>query len=156
METKSEASAPSSTGKQLYQCPMHPNVVMDHPANCPICGMELEPIEKVKMEGIAGRAPVQLTNVQEQLINIRVAPVERAEAAKTLRAVGFITYDQTKVADSTARLKVGSGNSTSISRGKRCGRASLCWRSTVRIFIPRSRNICSPIKEIRGARKTQG
>jgi membrane fusion protein, copper/silver efflux system len=105
METKSEANAPSSTGKQLYQCPMHPNVVMDHPANCPICGMELEPIKEVKMQGIAGRAPVQLTNVQEQLINIRVAPVERAEAAKTLRAVGFIGYDETKVADLNSKVK---------------------------------------------------
>ena len=105
METKSEASAPSSTGKQLYQCPMHPNIVMDHPGNCPICGMELEPIEKVKMEGIPGRAPVQLTNVQEQLINIRVAPVERADAAKTLRAVGFIGYDETKVADLNSKVK---------------------------------------------------
>ncbi len=105
METKSEASAPSSTGKQLYQCPMHPNVVMDHPGNCPICGMDLEPIEKVKMEGIPGRAPVQLTNVQEQLINIRVAPVERAEAEKTLRAVGFIGYDETRVADLNSKVK---------------------------------------------------
>ncbi len=105
METKSEASAPSSTGKQLYQCPMHPNIVMDHPGNCPICGMDLEPIEKVKMEGIPGRAPVQLTNVQEQLINIRVAPVERAEAEKTLRAVGFIGYDETRVADLNSKVK---------------------------------------------------
>ena len=105
METKSEASAPSLAGKQLYQCPMHPNIVMDHPGNCPICGMELEPIEKVKIEGIPGRAPVQLTNVQEQLINIRVAPVERADAAKTLRAVGVIGYDETKVADLNSKVK---------------------------------------------------
>ncbi len=105
METKSEASAPSSTGKQLYQCPMHPNVVMDHPGNCPICGMELEPIRQVKEKGIAGRGVVRLSDVQRQLINIRVAPVERAEAAKTIRAVGFITYDETKVADLNSKVK---------------------------------------------------
>ena len=81
---------------------MHPNIVMDHPP-LPIYGMELEPM--VKMEGIPGRAPVELTNVQEQLINIRVAPVERAEATKTLRAVGFIGYDETKVADLNSKLK---------------------------------------------------
>jgi Cu(I)/Ag(I) efflux system membrane fusion protein len=105
METKSEVRAASSAGKQLYQCPMHPNIVMDHPGNCPICGMELEPMKKVRMEGIPGRAPVQLSNVQEQLINIRVAPVERAEAAKTLRAVGFIGYDETKVADLNSKVR---------------------------------------------------
>ncbi len=26
-----------------YTCPMHPEIVRDHPGNCPICGMALEP-----------------------------------------------------------------------------------------------------------------
>ncbi|MBA3238112.1 MAG: heavy metal translocating P-type ATPase [Parachlamydiaceae bacterium] len=26
-----------------YTCPMHPEVIQDHPGNCPICGMSLEP-----------------------------------------------------------------------------------------------------------------
>ena len=28
----------------LYTCPMHPEVVQDHPGNCPKCGMALEPM----------------------------------------------------------------------------------------------------------------
>lgn len=28
----------------LYTCPMHPEVKQDHPGDCPICGMALEPI----------------------------------------------------------------------------------------------------------------
>ena len=27
----------------LFTCPMHPEVQQDHPGNCPICGMTLEP-----------------------------------------------------------------------------------------------------------------
>lgn len=27
----------------LYTCPMHPEIQQDHPGNCPICGMTLEP-----------------------------------------------------------------------------------------------------------------
>ena len=30
----------------LYQCPMHPSVVQDHPGNCPICGMKLIELKK--------------------------------------------------------------------------------------------------------------
>jgi Heavy metal binding domain len=32
--------------KQKYTCPMHPDVVMDHPGNCPKCGMKLVPMEE--------------------------------------------------------------------------------------------------------------
>jgi len=31
--------------RQKYTCPMHPEVVMDHPGNCPKCGMKLVPLK---------------------------------------------------------------------------------------------------------------
>lgn len=31
--------------KTIYTCPMHPEVQQDHPGFCPICGMDLEPME---------------------------------------------------------------------------------------------------------------
>ncbi|PYI84520.1 MAG: hypothetical protein DMF09_07800, partial [Verrucomicrobia bacterium] len=27
--------------RQKYTCPMHPEIIMDHPGNCPKCGMKL-------------------------------------------------------------------------------------------------------------------
>jgi len=41
------ASAPTSTAssKQMYQCPMHPQIIMDHEGDCPICGMKLVAME---------------------------------------------------------------------------------------------------------------
>ena len=48
--------------KTLYTCSMHPQVVQDHPGDCPICGMKLVPIRKQpstaaekKGNGSAGR-----------------------------------------------------------------------------------------------------
>ena len=30
--------------KQLYTCGMHPQIIRDHPGDCPICGMKLQPV----------------------------------------------------------------------------------------------------------------
>jgi hypothetical protein len=37
-------SAIQSAVKQLYTCPMHPEVISDHSGKCPKCGMNLVPV----------------------------------------------------------------------------------------------------------------
>jgi membrane fusion protein, copper/silver efflux system len=39
-------SKQTPTEKTLYTCSMHPQVVQDHPGDCPICGMKLVPMRK--------------------------------------------------------------------------------------------------------------
>lgn len=39
MDTAGEVEA------QLYTCPMHPEILQDEPGSCPICGMDLVPVE---------------------------------------------------------------------------------------------------------------
>ena len=43
---KREELAAANAEKTLYTCGMHPQVVQDHPGNCPICGMKLTPVHK--------------------------------------------------------------------------------------------------------------
>ena len=42
-----DAAVPGGT----YTCPMHPEIIRDHPDACPICGMALEPREVTIEEG---------------------------------------------------------------------------------------------------------
>src|SRR6266566_9273970 len=42
------AMANPSPTAQKYTCVMHPEVVMDHPGNCPKCGMKLVPLKQNK------------------------------------------------------------------------------------------------------------
>lgn len=44
-----------------YHCPMHPTVVQDQKGSCPICGMDLVPIEDSKPAGVAATSPDQPT-----------------------------------------------------------------------------------------------
>jgi Cu+-exporting ATPase len=39
-----EDPAPIGSGP-IWTCPMHPQIRVDHPGNCPICGMALEPLQ---------------------------------------------------------------------------------------------------------------
>lgn len=42
-ESASEHDVSPAPKSAFYTCPMHPEIVRDHPGSCPICGMALEP-----------------------------------------------------------------------------------------------------------------
>jgi len=44
--TAPATNAPAA--KQLYTCPMHPEVISDKPGQCPKCGINLVPVEMTK------------------------------------------------------------------------------------------------------------
>lgn len=81
----------------LYQCSMHPSVVSDEPGTCPICGMDLQPVQNLDAPGIPGRAPVNLSEQQRQLININTVEAIRRPFTVTLEALGVVEHDESKV-----------------------------------------------------------
>ena len=88
-------AASTSAAKQLYSCSMHPQVMLDHPGNCPICGMALTPIHMAAHGGTAAGAggaaasqDVVIDPVVVQNMGVRVAKVMRGELRETVRAVG--------------------------------------------------------------------
>ncbi|MGA2174838.1 MAG: efflux RND transporter periplasmic adaptor subunit [Verrucomicrobiota bacterium] len=55
-----ENGGAAQAAKTLYTCGMHPQVIQDHPGNCPICGMKLTPIRKqAGVENAAASAGAQ-------------------------------------------------------------------------------------------------
>jgi multidrug efflux pump subunit AcrA (membrane-fusion protein)/rubrerythrin len=53
------ADATVTQGKTLYTCGMHPQIIQDHPGNCPICGMKLTPIRRQASDSQAGERKVK-------------------------------------------------------------------------------------------------
>ena len=144
--------------KQMYHCPMHPEIVSDTPGDCPICGMRLVPIPAVSpapataagaqpvpaVAGGAGAAPggaapgaagssgqaptgnmpgmpgmaaspsrpsgAQLPSVLDLGVDrARLAGVRSAEATwgsvtRTVRAVGTVAIDETRVRQITTKI----------------------------------------------------
>ena len=54
-----------------YTCPMHPQVIQDGPGQCPICGMDLVPVNK----GDANSNDLMLSDSQVKLANITTQTV---------------------------------------------------------------------------------
>jgi Cu(I)/Ag(I) efflux system membrane fusion protein len=85
-----------------YSCPMHPTIVLDHPGECPLCGMQLVPVQDGAAPpggpaAIDGLATVGIDPRRQQLIGLRLAAVERGEVGGELRTFGRVTVDETRV-----------------------------------------------------------
>jgi Cu+-exporting ATPase len=52
---------PFLPGATIYTCPMHPEIEQDHPGDCPVCGMPLEPKEAAAEDEYAAREIRDLT-----------------------------------------------------------------------------------------------
>ena len=97
-----DAPLPVPGKKQMYQCAMHPQVILDHPGDCPICGMKLVPMEgevpkEPVSEGSAAHVPVTIDPERQQLIGLTTAEVVAGPISSELRAVGRVTVDETRV-----------------------------------------------------------
>ncbi len=79
---------------QYYTCGMHPWVILPKPGDCPICHMELTPIDPDKFTGEIVIDPVIVQNM-----GVRVAPVVTGPLTKTIRTVGTIDYNERAVRD---------------------------------------------------------
>lgn len=81
-----------------WTCSMHPQIRMEKPGNCPICGMVLIPLDESTdtSEKIASNEIV-LTEEAIQLANIQTTMVEKSDAAKEIRLLGRVKPDERRM-----------------------------------------------------------
>jgi len=98
------AAAPSSPAggdhKVLYyEDPMHPWYRSDKPGIAPDCGMKLVPVYASEGGAEAPLTPggVQISPARQQLMGVTTAKVEYRTLHKTIRAVGQVTIDETRL-----------------------------------------------------------
>ncbi|WP_157526389.1 HlyD family efflux transporter periplasmic adaptor subunit [Mucilaginibacter sp. P19] len=91
---KTTAVANQAKSEVKYTCPMHPQVLEDHPGSCPICGMTL-----VKKSGQASEgAGISLNTVLQPVNSTVVSSVktitpEQKEVPTTISADGYLDFD---------------------------------------------------------------
>lgn len=102
MATHEVLAAPAGA-EQVWTCSMHPQVRLDRPGKCPICGMPLIPADAAAA-GPAGEPMLQLSDHALAMASVETSAVERREVFHELHAVGKVEYDETSLATITARV----------------------------------------------------
>jgi membrane fusion protein, copper/silver efflux system len=84
----------------IWTCSMHPQIKLNQPGKCPICGMDLIPL---KFDSQVGLREIRLSKQAENLANIEVVPAIRKEFYLPVQMVGKISLDETRSKKITAR-----------------------------------------------------
>ncbi|CUS94387.1 efflux RND transporter periplasmic adaptor subunit [Candidatus Kryptonium thompsonii] len=85
-----------------YKDPMHPWITSDKPGKAPDCGMDLVPVYEGEEESEPGIIRIDLAIVQN--IGVKIEPVKRMRLTKTIRTVGRVDYNETKITVLTTKI----------------------------------------------------
>ncbi len=82
----------------VWTCSMHPQIKMDNPGNCPICGMELILLESSGGgEETIGSNEIIMTPEAIQLANIQTSVIGKSNALKEVRLLGRVKPDERRL-----------------------------------------------------------
>ena len=88
-------------GTQVWTCSMHPQIRMPEPGLCPICHMELVPVEDDDPEVVGERVFVT-TPEAAALMDVETVPVQRKRVSVEVPMVGKVEYDERLVKNITS------------------------------------------------------
>ncbi|MCW9707531.1 efflux RND transporter periplasmic adaptor subunit [Fodinibius salsisoli] len=87
-------------GNIVYTCSMHPQIRQNEPGNCPICGMELIPVDQEEQD----ETVFTMTEAAVKLAEIQTTRVERRIPKLEVRLPGRIAADERRISSITAQF----------------------------------------------------
>jgi len=91
-----DAITPTSTST-TWTCSMHPQIKLPKEGKCPICFMDLIPLESGHDDQL-DLNQLKMSETARTLARIETSPVRYGQAEAEIRMVGKIDYDETRVA----------------------------------------------------------
>lgn len=89
-----------------YTCPMHPHYISSDPdAGCPICGMDLVPMESGSQDATGDSAAIAVSPEMIQTMGVRTAEAAVAEFGRVVRAFGNVEPNTRREAISASRFE---------------------------------------------------
>jgi Cu(I)/Ag(I) efflux system membrane fusion protein len=88
--------------KTIWTCAMHPQIRMDKPGQCPICGMDLIPLQK--SDNPVDDQSLEMSEAAMKLAEVQTSVVGKGSAAKELLLYGKIQPDERRLQSQTAHV----------------------------------------------------
>jgi RND family efflux transporter MFP subunit len=112
----SKRAAPAASQRRVlyYVDPMHPAYTSDKPGIAPDCGMQLQPVyaddagtgtPRPELPAAMPPGAIRISPERQQLIGVKFATVEHGAASRSIRTVGKVTFDETRVAHVHTRIE---------------------------------------------------
>ena len=89
----------------IWTCSMHPQIRMDHPGLCPICAMDLIPLDNSSQDSeIYSADEILLTESAMKLADVQTIHVNRTYPDKQVLLLGKVMADERNITELTARF----------------------------------------------------
>lgn len=87
-----------------WTCSMHPQIRMNEPGQCPICGMDLIPLTEYSADGLdIVPEAILMTEAAMKLADIQTITVQKSYPDKEIYMLGKVKPDERNIAELTAR-----------------------------------------------------
>ncbi len=96
-----EAAQTADAEAEVWTCSMHPQVRQPEPGKCPICAMDLIPVEE-EVDKDIGQRQLKLSASAMALANVQTAVATRQPVSKQVRLYGNIAVDERRFKTITA------------------------------------------------------
>lgn len=94
----------SAAADEVWTCSMHPQIQQPEPGQCPICGMDLILADMGDPSADSGPRAMSMSESAMGLADIQTQRLQRLFPIVSVRLVGEIDYDETRVRSLTARF----------------------------------------------------
>ena len=99
--TQSSHEQTETSRAEMWTCSMHPQIKLPKPGKCPLCFMDLIPLE-IGIDDDLGPRQLKMSKAAKQNARIVTTEARRMFAESEIRMMGKLTYDETKLSYITA------------------------------------------------------
>ncbi len=93
------SSQKKPAAQQVWTCAMHPQIKSNKPGKCPICSMDLIPLESTNSIDSPSNTVIKLSDRARKLAEVQTATVKREAVFAEILLTGTLDYDETMAAE---------------------------------------------------------